>query len=108
MVRLLIHKNVRPNTIFRVLGNSIYTNHHWTIITTKEELVAYFTQFKPHIISIGPLDGMTPVEVASYLGTLYRTAGISYPEILAANHSEKKQVRDAFKKKTSHSTRQAS
>lgn len=108
MERLLIHKNVRPNTIFRVLGSSIYSTHRWTIAATKDELVAYLTQFQPDIISVGPLEGMTPVEVASYLGFLYRQAGMRYPQILAANHADTKEIKSAFKQKTSHSTRQVS
>lgn len=79
--RLVIHKDVTEKTLFRVLGGSIYKNHYWDIARTKEELVAYLTQFKPDIISIGPLPDMTIEQVATYLHNFYIAANMKIPAI---------------------------
>ena len=98
MNRLVIHKQLTQKTLFRVLGGSIYKNHYWDIARSKDEIIAYLTQFKPDIISIGPLEGMNPVEVTEYLRALYQGIGMKLPSVISANVEYKEQVLNALKK----------
>jgi len=98
MNRLLIHKELTQKTLFRVLGGSIYKNHYWDIARTKEEFIAYLTQFKPDIISIGPLEGMPPSEVAKYLRDFYQVINIKLPNIISSRAEYKDQITNALKK----------
>lgn len=94
MNRLVINKNLNQKNIFRVLGGSIYKNHHWDIVTTKDELIAYLTQFLPDIISIGSLDNMNPAEVAVYLRKLYRQLpGVKAPKVLCIDAEYREKVK---------------
>lgn len=99
MNRLVIHKQVTERTLFRILGGSTYKNHYWHIADSKNEVVAYLTQFKPDIISIGPLEGMTSTEVALYLRALYQTIGQKLPSVIAAHKEDKQQIQDALRSK---------
>lgn len=97
MNRLIIHKDLTQKTLFRVLGGSIYKNHYWDIARSKEEFIAYLTQFKPDIISIGPLEGLTPGQVAEYLRTFYKGIGCKLPNIISSRAEYSQQVKDALK-----------
>lgn len=96
MNRLVIHKELTQKTLFRVLGGSIYKNHYWDIARSKDEFVAYLTQFKPDIISIGPLEGMTPSDVVGYLRALYQGIGMELPSIISSRVEYKEQVTNAL------------
>jgi hypothetical protein len=83
MNKLIIHKNLTPKTLFRVTGQNIYNKPGWHIARTKEDVVAYLTQFKPDIISIGSLKELSSLEVAKYIHSVYKAAKIKgYPSIL--------------------------
>lgn len=97
MNRLIIHKEVTQKTLFRVLGGSIYKNHYWDIARSKQEFIAYLTQFRPDIISIGPLEGMTPGEVAGYLRAFYQGVGMKLPSVISSRAEFKEQVSNALK-----------
>jgi hypothetical protein len=71
MNRLVIHKNATTKNLFRLTGSLIYKNHAWDVVSTKDDLVAYLTQFQPDVISIGPLPNLSTEEVASYLRAFY-------------------------------------
>jgi len=93
MNRLVIHKDLTQKNLFRVLGGSVYKNHYWDIARTKEEVVAYLTQFKPDLISIGPLPGMSIEQVATYLRTLYIAAKIKIPAVTCVDKDQIQSVR---------------
>lgn len=109
MNRLVIHKNLTQKNLFRVLGGSIYKNRHWEIARTKEELVAYLTQFQPDLISIGPLEDMDTLEVAKYIRLLYITTKSKIPAITCVEREKMRDVRETvYNGKTSQQTRQVS
>lgn len=83
MNKLLVHKNLSPKALFRATRQVIYNKPGWDIARTKEELVAYLTQFQPDVISIGDLKQMTSLQVAQSIHAIYVAAGIKkYPRIL--------------------------
>lgn len=84
-----------------MLDGSIYKTHHWDIVRTKDEMVAYLTQFLPDIISIGPLTDMTAVEVAVYLRKLYDQIGVRIPKALCADDDNRETVMKILFNKTS-------
>ena len=103
MNRLVIHKNVTPKTLFRVLGGSIYKEHHWDIASNKNEVVAYLTQFLPDIITIGPLEDMTPTDVAIFLRDIYRRVkNVRYPKFLCVDPVYRTQVETILQRNKSN------
>ena len=83
MNRLVIQKSINQKTLFRVTGRAVYKQHYWDIATTKDELVAYITQFQPDLISIGTLPDMTAQEVALYLRNVFLSAKMKIPTIIS-------------------------
>lgn len=62
------------------------TSKHWDIATTKEEIIAYFSQFCPEAVNIGEIEGMSDLDVARYIKKLYDTVGAgSYPVVSSIN-----------------------
>ena len=96
MSKLIIHKSLTPKTLFRVTGGSIYNRPGWDIATNKQELVAYFTQFQPEIISIGNIDGMSTMEVAQYVKSIYDLARARYPRVLVIDETLLDNVNQLF------------
>lgn len=84
MSKLIISKNLTQKSLSRSLGGNLYSRPGWDIASTKEELVAYLTQFQPSIISIGTLDGLPTTELAKYVKQLYDLTSMRYPRIILA------------------------
>lgn len=100
MSKLIIHKNLTPKTLFRITGASIYNRPGWDIVRTKQELVAYLTQFQPSTISIGHIKEMSAIEIANFINQIYKLTKIKYPTILGCevDDSINSQIKQLFKK----------
>lgn len=99
MNKLIIHRNLTPKSLFRVTGQGIYNKPGWDIARNKEDLVAYLTQFQPDVISISSLPGLTSLEVAECIHSIYIAAGIKkYPQIIIDKQDvSKSQIKSLFK-----------
>jgi hypothetical protein len=82
MIKLAIHTDCRKKSdLFRKTRRSTFLKDNWDVINTKENLIAFLTQFKPDLICIGPLPSMTEEEVAFLLRQLYRAAKARVPAL---------------------------
>lgn len=81
MIKLAIHKNFTKNDLFRVTRRPTYVKDSWDIVKTKNDLIAFLTQFKPGLICIGPLPSMTEEQVAFLLRQVYTAAKTRVPAL---------------------------
>ena len=88
MSKLIIHKNITSKTLFRVTGANMYNRPGWDIAINKEEVIAYFTQFQPDIITIGHIDNMNTIQIAEFIKFLYSSVKIAYPIIFLVHYDD--------------------
>ncbi len=81
MLKLAIHKTYNKQDLFAKTRKLTYQRDRWDFVRTKDDLIAFLTQFRPDLICIGPLPSINEKEVALLLRNMYLAAKVRVPAL---------------------------